>query len=263
MDVKQRLWYYPFGMHMEGIGQTMATPAQAYRYNGKELDEATGLYDYGARYYDPAVARWGQVDPLADQYAPYSPYNYVLGNPIRLTDPDGRSVDGEYEQSADGKWVKTSTKGDEIGIDFYHYNLNKGSQLTVVTDGEYSAVMKNGRYSIQGEERTSDTEWNTLFNEFMQGTGPERSVFFGSGLMSDALQEGDSISDGASELLGSADWVSQGVTNYRGPISVALDDDHVNMETHFIGSYNYSLYKLGPRVLALVQGVSIELCLQL
>lgn len=67
-------------------------PDNAYRYNGKELDAATGLYDYGARYYDPAVARWGQVDPLADQYAPYSPYNYVLGNPISLIDPDGQKV---------------------------------------------------------------------------------------------------------------------------------------------------------------------------
>lgn len=92
LEVKQRLWYYPFGMQMEGIGQQNADPAQAYRYNGKELDEATGLYDYGARYYDPAIARWGQVDPLADQYAPYSPYNYVLGNPIRLIDPDGQKV---------------------------------------------------------------------------------------------------------------------------------------------------------------------------
>ncbi|MEL6660901.1 MAG: RHS repeat-associated core domain-containing protein [Bacteroidota bacterium] len=68
-------------------------PDNAYRYNGKELDEATGLYDYGARFYDPAIARWGQVDPLAEKYAPYSPYNYVLGNPISLIDPDGMRVD--------------------------------------------------------------------------------------------------------------------------------------------------------------------------
>jgi RHS repeat-associated protein len=64
-------------------------PDNAYRYNGKELDEATGLYDYGARYYDPAVARWGQVDPLAEVMPEWSPYNYTYGNPISFNDPTG------------------------------------------------------------------------------------------------------------------------------------------------------------------------------
>ena len=64
-----------------------------YRYNGKELDQATNLYDYGARYYDPAIARWGQIDPLADQYASFSPYGYVANNPIRLIDPDGMRIE--------------------------------------------------------------------------------------------------------------------------------------------------------------------------
>jgi hypothetical protein len=39
------------------------------------------------------------VDPLAGMYSAWSPYNYVLGNPILHTDPDGRSVDGEYYNS--------------------------------------------------------------------------------------------------------------------------------------------------------------------
>jgi hypothetical protein len=39
-----------------------------------------------------ALGRWGQVDPLADQYAGHSPYNYVLGNPNSFVDPDGRAV---------------------------------------------------------------------------------------------------------------------------------------------------------------------------
>jgi RHS repeat-associated protein len=58
-------------------------------FTGKELDSETSLQYFGARYYMAALGRWGAVDPLADQYAGHSPYNYVLGNPNSLVDPDG------------------------------------------------------------------------------------------------------------------------------------------------------------------------------
>jgi len=64
-----------------------------YRFNGKEQDEATGFYYYGARYYAPSLSRWLSTDPLAEKYQGFSPYNYTLNNPINLVDPDGRSVD--------------------------------------------------------------------------------------------------------------------------------------------------------------------------
>jgi RHS repeat-associated protein len=60
-------------------------------FTGKELDSETNLQYFGARYYMAALGRWGSVDPLADRYAGYSPYNYVLGNPNSLIDPDGRA----------------------------------------------------------------------------------------------------------------------------------------------------------------------------
>ena len=64
-----------------------------YRYNGKELNEDLGLYDYGARWYDPAIARFTSVDPLASEMPSWSPFNYAFSNPLRFTDPDGMSPD--------------------------------------------------------------------------------------------------------------------------------------------------------------------------
>lgn len=65
-----------------------------YQYNSKELTEDLGLNwnDYGFRMYDPAIARWNAVDPLAEDFYSWSPYNYVLGNPIMLVDPDGKAA---------------------------------------------------------------------------------------------------------------------------------------------------------------------------
>ena len=55
--------YYPFGLE---INRSVSTPKNEYLYNKKELQEETGLYDYGARFYDPTVARWTTIDPLSE-----------------------------------------------------------------------------------------------------------------------------------------------------------------------------------------------------
>jgi RHS repeat-associated protein len=62
-----------------------------YLFNAKEKDAETGLYYYGARYYDPRTSVWISVDPMVDKYAALSPYNYCLVNPVRYTDPGGEA----------------------------------------------------------------------------------------------------------------------------------------------------------------------------
>jgi RHS repeat-associated protein len=57
-----------------------------YLYNGKELQDETDWYDYGARMYDPAIGRFPSLDPLADKFHWVSPYNYAENSPISNVD---------------------------------------------------------------------------------------------------------------------------------------------------------------------------------
>ena len=84
--------YYPFGAPYADPNAVMGATVQPYKYNGKELDRMHGLdtYDYGARQYDPILARWDRVDPVAERKPWQSPYVYGRNNPVRYIDPDGR-----------------------------------------------------------------------------------------------------------------------------------------------------------------------------
>jgi len=82
-------------------------------FNGKELDDKTGLYYYGARYYDPVLSNWLSVDPyLTDgTYSGSNPleltnngvfnsknlssYSYSWNSPVLLRDPDGKAITPE------------------------------------------------------------------------------------------------------------------------------------------------------------------------
>ncbi len=90
----QALAYYPFGMTMTSDGNQN----NLYRYNGKELQEGTDWYDYGARFYDPQLGRWHSVDPLAESYVSQSPYHFSGNNPIKFVDLNGMNYTPIYDE---------------------------------------------------------------------------------------------------------------------------------------------------------------------
>jgi RHS repeat-associated protein len=87
-------------------------------FSGKEeqtfLDPSLGILDFGARMYDPSIARWLSPDPLAGMYFPINPYVYCLGNPIIIIDPNGEST--WVTRGANGKYIVTD-KGNPFDND--------------------------------------------------------------------------------------------------------------------------------------------------
>jgi len=80
---------------------TWGTTPTTYRYTGQRQEESLGLYQMGARWYDPALARWLSADtlvPEAGEPQGLNRYSYVLGNPLRSVDPTGHYSEEQIQQ---------------------------------------------------------------------------------------------------------------------------------------------------------------------
>jgi RHS repeat-associated protein len=126
------------------FGETMAQQLGSnyynspFKFNGKELDEETGFYYYGARYYDPKISIWLSVDPLAEEFPEWSPYSFCFNNPLSFIDPDGMApmdiiILGKNNSSVTLKTdlIDIKVNASSLGVDF------------------------GGKYTLQGESIVS------------------------------------------------------------------------------------------------------------
>ena len=80
--------YVPYGSTSYQAVRLRTQTPKRYRYSGKERDEESGLYYYGARYYAPWLGRWISCDP-AGLVDGANLYWFVRNSPVVLSDPSG------------------------------------------------------------------------------------------------------------------------------------------------------------------------------
>ena len=93
--------YLPYGELL--VDEHSSSEELPYKFNGKQFDEETGLYYYGARYLNPMTSLWYGVDPLAEKYQFLGSYVYCSANPIKIIDVDGND---EFHVNGNGNIIK-------------------------------------------------------------------------------------------------------------------------------------------------------------
>jgi len=177
-QVYQHLEYFPFGeTWVEEHSNKQRTP---YQFTGKELDEETGLYYFGARYYDPRTSVWASPDPIFANYigaqqsrlvndgvfdsSNLAVFTYVSNSPVGKRDPDGNAEVGMFDTKGPGDWTffDRATKS-STWRNANSYNLKNHAA------GEYTTLaQRQDFYGWANDELNSkghDVRWPGLAHE--------------------------------------------------------------------------------------------------
>lgn len=179
--------YYPFGETSFG-----SYAKKRYRFSGKEKDEESGLYYYGARYYMAWACKFISCDPMSAKLTQWSSYVGFNDNPIRYIDPEGlEGTDWVGEKNETGgmtwKWIPQSFDSEGAakaagydgwnGKSFYSDNIKLPDgyigPATMLEGGGYSkgAPQELDEVEVVGT-RMTQRQIDATFN-------PEKEIIYG------------------------------------------------------------------------------------
>jgi RHS repeat-associated protein len=216
----ERLEYTPYGELWIEKAAAVSVLDIPYRFTGKERDEETGLYYYGARYLDPKTSRWLSGDPALGEYVPSAPvndeakkrngslpgqggvfnyvnlyvYHYAGNNPVKLVDPDGKI-----------------TKEKHFGRNKYQNGYapsNQGRMEKMVEMGLFTSWENTGTHNLDPNNDNPQGRWDA-FKGGKNGTstdyrGVVGTIFEGMQFVYD--KDGNLVLDSANK--GSFDFTS-------------------------------------------------------
>ena len=127
--------------------RTFDIEREKYKFTSKERDEESNYDYFGARYYMSRIGRWGSIDPLFEKHFDFSPYNYVLDNPLKLIDPDGMQVDATSNSITDK--ILNNIISDILFITGYKIGRDESGNLGIVEDYGDINKSKNAREIVE------------------------------------------------------------------------------------------------------------------
>ena len=162
-NATQFVCYKPYGKAL--VDEHNTTYEQPWKFNGKELDSETGLYYYGARYYEPTLALWYGVDALAEKYPSMGGYVYCAGNPVKFVDPDGNSwyVTINKDGSNSSRWFDNELVyfQDENNVSWYNVGeyYKTGDYISI------NEVVNENGYSLSIYSHGSNHAYIGMYSE--------------------------------------------------------------------------------------------------
>jgi RHS repeat-associated protein len=154
------LRYYAYG----GTRYDAGSQLTLYRYTGQRVETGTGLYDYGARWFDPLIGRFLAADSIVpnpgDSQA-LNRYMYVLGNPLKYSDPSGHAACAADDRGCwENEWIWKDRWYRSHGYQFYQGNYRyTGNYVFANTDAARELIrdVASGNHHIgQGASFTFD-----------------------------------------------------------------------------------------------------------
>ena len=226
-EVVQHIEYVPFGeVFIEERNNVWNT---SYLFNAKEFDEETGMYYYGARYYDPRLSLWISTDALKEKTPNVSSYAYTENSPINYVDPDGNfrwKWLAQWSRNWHNLWHKNKASEIIENKNAKNPNLRYTYQVGSVENGEIVVTLhyKVGKEFVQRTQDVGDAVAVTGFALTLTVAGAEIGVPLAAagGIISDVggaaefgidMINGDLSNCGKSAIYYSAEFLIERLLN--------------------------------------------------